>query len=532
MAVSYKPHKSGKTLLIGGQSVTTGTGGGLVGPFPKFSINREELSTGDGTYLGTKFSIEITGIATLNSSDTQDITVKGQRQSRVQGEGLTALQFDRDIFPTQGTGLLEISPYGGQPNTIKFGDARLLSVSLPEQSDEEAGVQNLQYTFSFEAYKDESANTNTGSTGTPALTTYKLASAEENWELSENEGTAFFLSNDPESTLHKVYTLTHTVSATGLRKYDNLGSLATDGEAWRQAQLWVRSRLKSSSEIRDATTEDLTGDSTFWISQFTPINMDKTGEATVGPDLKSGSPNYKGYNHVRSISSDIAAGSYSVTETWLLCDIGLTATHEVEVNIEDDKGAFVTTSVNATFQGLDDGGPTVTTIDKFANAQTSYNVMKDKFFNLANAAYTGAGYMDGLRNEKITESIGQNRVAGTITYSVSFNDNQVSLVGAISDDITINYDNAEGLNEIIAKIPIIGKDDGPVIQDMNTTTIKSVSATLDAVMNRDNRVSRPLSQATSALQAYKPDGGKQQTKTESWNPKTGTYNLSISWEYN
>ena len=59
MAVTYKPHKSQKTLLIGGQSLTTGTNGGLVGPFPKFSINREELSTGDGTYIGTKFSIEI-----------------------------------------------------------------------------------------------------------------------------------------------------------------------------------------------------------------------------------------------------------------------------------------------------------------------------------------------------------------------------------------------------------------------------------------------------------------------------------------
>jgi hypothetical protein len=533
MAVIYKPHGTSDILLIGGQSTSGGGAtGGLVGPFPKFSINREELSTGDGTYLGTKFSIEITGTATLNPADDQDITDPGKRQSRIQGEAITSLQLGRYSFPSQGNGLLEISPYGGQQNTLSFSDARLLSVSLPEQEDQEAGVQNLQYNFSFEAYSESSNNTNTGSGGSAVEPTYKLSSAEESWELSENEGSGFFDSNNPGSTLNKTYSLTHTLSATGLRKYESGGqALVANGEAWKQAALWVKSRLKESDTVANATTEDLSGNSSFWISQFVPVNMDGDGETGIGPDLKDGSPSYKGFNHVRSITSDVGAGSYNVTETWLLSSDALTATHEVDVNIEDDKGAFVTVSINATFQGLDSGAASQVQIDKFSNAQTSYDVMKTYFYSLANSAYTTAGYTDGLRNEKITESIGQNRVAGTITYSVSYNDNQVSLSNAISDDITINYDNTEGLNEVIAKIPIIGKDDGPIIQDMNTTTIKIVSATLDAVMKRDNRTTRPVTEATNALEAYKPTNGKQQTKTESWNPKTGSYNLSMSWEY-
>ena len=534
MAVTYKPHNgNGYTLLIGGQSTTGGgVDGGIVGPFPKFSINRENLSTGDGTYIGTKFSIEITGIATLNPADDQDITSPGKRQSRVQGEAITSLQFDRSLFPNQGNGILEISPYGGQANTIKFSDARLLSVSLPEQADEEAGVQNLQYGFSFEAYSDNSNNTNTGSEGSVIEPTYRLSSAEENWELSENEGVSFFNGNDPSSTLHKVYTLTHTISATGLKKYDSQASMSTDGEAWKQAQLWVSSRLFTSSTITEATTEDPMGGQSFWVSQFVPMTIDGSTYSSVIPDLKDGTPSYKGYNHIRSVSSDISTGSYSVTETWLLCSDALTATHDVDVNIEDNKGPFVTVSISSTFQGLDSGGPTSTEVSKYTNADTSFSVMKDNFYNLANSAYLAAGYTDGLRNQKITETIGQNRVAGTIAYSVSYNDSQVSLDNVISDDISINYNNVQGLNEVIAKIPIIGKDDGPIIQDMGTTTIKSVSATLDAVMNRDARTNRPLSAATTALEAYKPDGGKQQTKTESWNPKTGAYNLSMSWEYN
>ena len=125
-----------------------------------------------------------------------------------------------------------------------------------------------------------------------------------------------------------------------------------------------------------------------------------------------------------------------------------------------------------------------------------------------------------------------NKVAGTITYSVSFNDAPIEVANAISEDITVNYDNYEGLNKVIAKIPIIGKADGPIIQDMTTTTIKSTSASIDLVMDRNNRTNPPRSAATTALDSYKPtQTSYQQAKTESLNPKTGAYNLQISWEY-
>ena len=533
MSVLYKPHKSGKTLLIGGQS-SVPSGGGLVGPFPRYSINREELSTPDGTYMGTKFTIDITGTATLNPNDTQDITVKGQRQSRVQGEALTALQFDRDTFPTQGNGLLEISPYGGQPNTISFNDARLLSISLPEQTEEEAGVQRLEYTFSFEAYKDTSSNTNTGTTGSPSEPSYKLSSAEESWDLSVNDGELFFDDNDPAGSLHKTYTLTHTLSATGLKKYSAQSTMATDGEAWRQAQKWVQSRLDTNTSIRDAIDTDLMNDSSFWITKFIPINMDGNTNISVGPDLKGGDPSYRGYNHVRQINSDLGAGTYGVTETWLISAQDITASHQIETSIDDQKGAFITVSISATFQGLDSNNATDTAVNKYANALTSYSAMESNFYALAVAAYNewGGGTASGLTNRKITESYGQNKVAGTITYSVSFNDAPIEVANAISEDITVNYDNYEGLNKVIAKIPIIGKADGPIIQDMTTTTIKSTSASIDLVMDRDNRTNPPRSAATTALDSYKPtQTSYQQAKTESWNPKTGAYNLQISWEY-
>lgn len=531
MAVTYKPHKSLKTLLIGGQSTTSGANGGLVGPFPRFSIDREELSTGDGTYLGTKFSIQIIGTATLNEDDPQDITERGERQSATQGAALTAAQFDTDQFPTQGNGILEISPYNGKPNTIKFEDARLLSVSLPEQEEQEAGVQTVSYVFSFEAYRDASNNTSSGDTGSPARPIWKLSSAKENWELTENEGILFYEDDDVESSLRKTYTLTHTVSAVGLRKYASHGVLAEKGEAWRQAAEWVKSRLKTSTEIKNPETKDLTGDENFWISQFIPITMDDGARnLKQSPDLKDGTPTYRGYNHTRSISSDLGGGEYAVTETWLLCQDDIGATHSIEINVEDNQEAFINVSVSATIQGLNVNEYTETSVTNFDKARQAYGLIKPKLYDLAVEAYNNSGGEKALRNIETNKSYGENKVSGTITYNVSYNDLDPELEGAISENVTINYDNEDGSNKVIAKIPIIGKSNGPIIQDMSTTTIKVVSATIDATMERDSRTTKP--NGASVLNNYKPSNSFQQSKTESWNPRTGAYNMSISWEYN
>ena len=113
---------------------------------------------------------------------------------------------------------------------------------------------------------------------------------------------------------------------------------------------------------------------------------------------------------------------------------------------------------------------------------------------------------------------------------MSFNDLEPEISGALSESVTVNYDNEDGLDQIIAIIPIIGKADGPVIQDMGTTKEKKVSVTLDVVMLKGSRSSKP--DGTTVANSYKPTSTSyQETKTESWSPSTGSYNLSISWIY-
>ena len=146
---------AGITLLIGGQE-TLGSSKGLVGPFPRYSISREDVTTGDGIYLHSKFNISVTGTATIKTTDTQDVTVAGQRQNRIQGEALIAMHMNRQSWPTIGNGLLTISSYGGLDNDITFDNARIISLELPEQNEESSGIQNLEYSFTFEATNESS----------------------------------------------------------------------------------------------------------------------------------------------------------------------------------------------------------------------------------------------------------------------------------------------------------------------------------------------------------------------------------------
>ena len=59
--ILYTSNQSATTRLsIGGTSSLSAGTSGIVGPMPRYSIGRENLSTGDGTFMGTKFTINVT----------------------------------------------------------------------------------------------------------------------------------------------------------------------------------------------------------------------------------------------------------------------------------------------------------------------------------------------------------------------------------------------------------------------------------------------------------------------------------------
>lgn len=524
-------------LIIGGKdNAFSGNEKGGYGPFPSYSISREEILADDGSYLNTKFTINITGAATIKPSDSSSALVRGQRQSKVFGEKIIKLQFNRNQFPTLGNGVLEINPYSDSSdstnNQIKFNDARLISVEIPEQTDETAGIHYTEYSFVFEAYHED----------TKGVPEYMVSAVGESWELSQNDGQFSFIGNNLTGVPWKTFTLTHTLSATGIRKYNDSGSLDVDGEAWRQAAKWIESRLiDEPSEAGIASHIN----STTGGPKFAPFYMDSENSENRNIDLSSArfGLGYKVYNHNRTSNIDISGAGYNVTDTWLVAIDGTKCIHELESSIENSQeGSSITITVNGSVTGLNDLGYSSNIDNKYENAKVEFDslISSSKPFEFASYVYNSINPTlkiatgRSLRDVVQKKSVGHNKNTGTITWSIIYNDQQIlgDQDKIASEEISINYDNEDLSTAQIAIIPVIGRPRGPIIQSFNTNKERKVSVTLDLMMKKNYRPDQPPKDvANSIISQYRPAGGYVNSRSDNWNKKTGVYNISIEWVY-
>ena len=252
---------------------------------------------------------------------------------------------------------------------------------------------------------------------------------------------------------------------------------------------------------------------------------------------------FKSYNLVRTFSSDIAGGSYGVTETWLISEESQAVTHEVEASVENSQEApAASVTVNGTIQGLEKVSTSdlaiPTTEGKYANAQAALATVLNNAYGLANSVYISSGVGGSLRTVEINKTIGHNPVTGTITWSVTFDDLVVSFPNAVREDINVTYENEFGTNKVVAILAILDKADGPIIQDIGTTQEKKVSVSIDLTMEKAFRTTKPskgdnASTLEDLANSYKPTattgGVYQESRSETWNPKSGAFNLSIGW---
>lgn len=532
MAIQYKSNDPAvtQTLVIGGEDdVLSGDKYGGVGPFPTYSINREDMFAEDGTYLNSKYNITITGFATIKKSDDSSATnIKGKRQSRIQGEKIIKLQFNRNKFPMLGNGVLEINAYGTNTNKIKFNDAKLLSIDIPEDTEESAGIHYSNYTFTFEAYNLDDYN----------MPTDMVSSIEESWDLSQNDGEFCFSMNDFSKQPYKIFTLTHTISATGLRKYNGNSLESGEGDAWRQAEEWVKSRLVDSpSEVAiSAHINNKIGG-----PKFTPFYMNSEAKKLdLKIDLTRDGKKYKAYNHTRDSNVSISGATYSVTETWKLALEDTLATHTISVNIDSSQdSSSISVTVAGSINGLNSATYNTNINNSYDNAKIEYNklISSNYIFTEAKRAYTNmpsvVGGVDALRDVKQKRSVGHNKITGTITWSETYNNEKIIGDSNIiaSESISLSYNNDRGNIKNIAIIPVLGRPKGPIIHFFDSRKVKTVSMTIDLIMKKDNRdLGQARTAARNIVDKYR-NGQKISARTEQWNKETGTYNLSIEWVY-
>lgn len=504
--ITFTPYNSSPIQLGGDASI---------GAFPKYGIQKDITAVNsEGGILNSKYTITISGTFIVPSEiDITDIGARQSRYNSMMSERINYLKTNKGI-----TGKLEIAPYGGKPGKIIFIDARLLNISTPESPENSSAILYSEYSLSFEAYIDSSIGD--GVTLQPFdHTGYLLSSVEENWSFDIDEG-ASYIGNNITGDIYKNYVITHTVSATGIRKA-NPGGTAFASTAWKEAERWVNTRLKTSPF--DPITKEM----------LSNVNIENQFNARYASDTASGSlpslDSFIPYNHTRVPEINISEGSYSVTETWSASRSN--AAIDIDVNIDIDQNDTVSITVEGTVTGYDESPASSTIIRKIQNAEIAFQTVKNNAYNFALSNYLTLGISGQLSNVLRSSSIGKNNKTGTITFNFSYNDLPVLINGAKNTSISVNYDNDQYQVETVAIIPVIARSNGPVIQKMKTSKERRRSVQLDAVMSKNNRTTKP--DGYSVVAVYAPVGPNLaiQSHVENWEPQTGNYSLSVEWIY-
>lgn len=498
MAVIYTP--SGDSPITIGGTIATG-------PFPKYSISRSTSIVGDGGIVTNTYNINIRGQIIVDSSI--DLTVAGARQSAIHAKMIEKLQLG--INNNDNYGRLEIVPYGGQPNAFDFLDAKLISVEIPEPSEDSSLTSSFDYVFVFEASVDASNR--------DISNILWLASIEESWDVSlSDEASAQDTNAIQSGEYHKSYVVTHTLTATGKRSVDSSGTF--DQSAWYHAKEWVKSRLVDSPA--DAILKDFFGGDDF--TQFDPKFFSDAAEV-IAVDLSG----YQFYNHVRIPQSSLTAGSYSVTETWEASMSS--ATLELDVSIQEDQNRIVQVSVDGSVTGRNTESYGSKIISKYESALNYYQLLEPNIFNIANYHYS-LSYSNVLRQIPLSKTVGKNTKNGTITFNFTYDDTPQLIANTISSSLKISDNNEFRDVRTVAIIPIIAKLTGPEIQNMNTTPERRRTLQFDCVMDRPFRTSKP-SEARNLINIYAPTGENVniQSFTDDFDYINGAYTLSVEWVY-
>ena len=385
-----------------------------------------------------------------------------------------------------------------------------------------------------------------------------LEAAQENWSLElgddygvtdeiqaqyySDEGIAKDNTQNDHRMGLKVYTLTHTLSATGKKvftddenksgqlaapgenkllpnsegtpAYRNVFKPVTAGHAWEQARQWVQSKLVDN-------VEELLDDNSF-LSQFRESMSHRPGVFT---DLLGSNFDYNAYDHARTEEKDEFAGTYAITETWVIALHDYTESFSIDVS-ESVDDPIKKVSIKGSIRGLDthDRGwshdvrlqKTGTKAGYPNEQQTGFGqsfgsawasrssgLMSQAFlkskWTAASGRFEELKYLEGSslnaiyqrvklysRVNALTPQVKSKTFTidppnGTIEYTYNFDTKPgPCLSGALRDNISFSWTHPK---DQYASIPVIGRRIGPVLQNINTKADASkVAVNIEAIL--------------------------------------------------
>ena len=425
-------------------------------PAPWVSFQKKYDTTEDGTIVGSTYSITIKGkiVAGMGSPDSTGAFWNTGGGTYPPDEAITdATRLSnimrkqealRKLFATEGK-VLEWDPIYPDATTPIKCNPRIKGIEFAEGN----WVSDCAYTIFAEADVLQGTLVGSGEDDFDDLS-YVISKAQEDWSLEPADDTA------------RTYRLTHTLSATGKRSY-NAGGTLINGGAWQNAQIWVQARMG-----------------------IDPNRLNPTGNilSLQDPAIPGGSTGYtanpEAFNYIRSEHVNELAGTYSVTETWLVFDahgMPAPAVEEFNVNTRRDETGRTSVTLEGTIKGLEvrDGSSHELEATRFDNA---YEYFAGIMGGLLGRAQDYSGIT--LNPFPLSVSSGVNPNGGTLTYHWEYNDRPVSIVtGSITENVTITIDNP---GDVVAKQVVLGRAIGPLIQAIGTITEKHKTVSIEAQM--------------------------------------------------
>ena len=484
-------------------------------PAPFVSIDKSYDKAGNGEILGVRYTITLTGtlVADRGSPTTYgaddflahpgDSVDPDHVHADSYNDILKKQQLMRKLFSKINEGgeltIQAPLPVGGGSEIRCW--PRIESISFPEST---AGNPFIQaYTVVLEADQLHGAGQTDQDDFISNSVNIKgqyISDASETWDISESDGkTVKRGSGQAIQQSERTYTLSHTMTAVGKRRFDvgtaladgidrseradrganfwnkleKTGTSEPKGEAWWQAREFVRKQLKHGPHFQPGRDE----------SHNTGDDKDLYG---INLPPYSGDTAYGAFNYVKVENVDELSGSFSVTETWVLAPKVRQATETTDISISADQDSKITITIGGTIIGFgaefeqlanqeSDGAANTFNEDvavKYANALGVWSGLKPYLYQLAKS-YLPAGMT--VRPIPDSKTEGRQPLAGTITYSHSytaFSSEDGLLLACIpnSTDESFNIsDNYPG--QVYAMQAVIGRKVGPVLQDIGTQTV-------------------------------------------------------------
>jgi hypothetical protein len=380
---------------------------------------------------------------------------------------------------------------------------------------------------------------------------------QESWSIEPEDGNGN--TGDPyiSENITKIYRLTRNISAKGkalpfCAVLDNPEDVL-QYKSYEQARRYVREYVNGSGTALNHY-DDYPGVAPYTVAPHNYFVNFANGA------LNLSARNYGGYNHSRSENIDVAQGTYSLQDTWILSSgtsyenytLSLSSAQEQprnKVTIEGNiKGL---TSIPASGSVFGGDGVAFLANTSYENAINKYRQITDsgRFGIVAHTYKRAQNAAGGIRLNHIplSVSVGTNEFTGEINYSIEYDDRPYNIIsGVLSENISIT-DTYPG--DVFAVIPVIGRPTGPVLQYIGGRTEYQRSLSLDILVNTSvSGAVQLLLQKPSLLEPTRNgiihiinacSPGREpgirkyfaSAPQETWDPKEGRYTLNITWTY-